>query len=599
MENHINLKLRFPIIADPAHHENFFAGAWHPYKKITVQCQTDLPASIKPVSVISENWFLISNTSPVHANEAGLIHEKPDKTGAVAFRGYILDPPIHSYSPSKEILKYWEQAYLFRHENLPYSYEYNGVFSAVCIRDAGKTLELISDAFGIGTLYYRILGDLILFATDIRYLSLYNDTPDYMAWRSLIQAGFISADRTLLISVKRAPAGHIMRFQNGKSVKYNWFDYGKLPPGTENIDNTAIAKVEDAFRTALSRCLQLNTEEFFLALSSGYDSRRILAGLIAGKIRFQAATVQIFQKNNRDLDARFSSLMAKDIGFTHRVILYENAAEYAYDDYKKRILLDAECNNSHTWAIGLMRSLPDYPIILLDGLAGDALGECGFDNIPGLHLSDEPDSILIARHTVTDAFNRILNPEKFPSVSDIRSEITDFIESLPPGMNQAELAFLLLRARRSTALCTQQMLPAGHVAVYPYMDLDYIRTALSYNPVHKFHTPFQKACLKKYWYSYYIYPGSRAIPPGMPPGNIRLSNERELAYFQQSKEVLLRNNGLPELIKLLRKTASFQLYMALQSNWIALRSTWVFKPLMDLVSHHLEKRGCWEIFSDE
>jgi len=111
-------------------------------------------------------------------------------------------------------------------------------------------------------------------------------------------------------------------------------------------------------------------------------------------------------------------------------------------------------------------------MIFLDGLGGDALGETGFDRIPHIHSSTpEFNRMLIGQAMITDAYDHILQTSKWPSATTIRAELLNYIELLPSGANQAELAFLLLRTRRTIGPWAQQMLPAGHVAVCPYLDL--------------------------------------------------------------------------------------------------------------------------------
>ena len=592
----MHLKLNWPHLPDLAYRENFYLGGWHPNPNEPITFEWTTPSvRIEPVVIQSGNWFLLSNTSTLHSHKPGLIHAIADESGnhteAVAFRGYVLAPPIHSYSSSKAILKYW----LSRN---PCEHEHNGVFSAVRIRDNGRTLELVSDAFGIAPLYYRRLGELILFSTNSRYLVAENDEPDYMAWRCLIQSGFIAADRTLSASIRRVPAGDALQFHHDSDEQCHWFNYESLPKGIQRIDDNAVAKVEQAFQNALSRCLGLKADGNILPLSSGYDSRRILAGFIKRKVPFKAATVRVYQKSHRDLDAKFASLMAKELGFPHYVVEAQNILEYVYDDYQRRVLIDAE-TDLHTWAIALMRSLPEYPTLFFDGLAGDALGEAGFDEISGLHASPELNKMLILKHTINDDYNAILSPGKWPSAKTVRDEIGSYIETLPSGINQAELAFLLFRTRRAIAPWSQQILPAGHVAVYPYLDLDYIKTTLQYCPADKLHESFQKLCLEKFWPQYSLYFGSREIPPDMQPGDPAIQDRRELECLHQLYSELKDMEGTATLKNLLTRQANIRFWIALNNDRMALITMWAFRRLLEIVSRETSKIPCWKILSEK
>lgn len=589
----MHLKFTWPRMADEFFQESFYIGGWHPGEPLKAEWAKSA-AGIVPLCFEADNWFLLSNRSPLHADTPGLIHARYDDSDhlsdAVAFRGYMLTPPIHSYSSSHAILSYWLS------DNCR-NYEYNGIFSVVCIRNSGHTLKLMTDAFGMAPLYYRTLGHAILFSTNPRYLTTRDDTPDYMAWRCLIQAEFIAADRTLTTTIKRVPPGKILyfRFPSNRPESRTWFDYGTLPEGTKRINAKAISEVEESFQEALSRCVKIKNEHFFLPLTSGYDSRRILAGLIDKKITFESATVRVFQKQYRDLDAHFASAMAKEFGFSHRVIEARDIEEYVSHDYQRRILLDTE-SYDHSWALALMHSLPQYPTTFIDGLGGDALGETGFDRISGLHIKPENDKFIIAGRVINNDFDTILHSGKWPSSSDIRRELIDYIATLGSGMNQAELAFLLLRTRRSIAIWAQQMLPAGHLVVYPYLDLDYVKTLLSYHPADKLSESFQMLCLKQYWHRYFSYPGSRAIPPDMPPGSPFFENAKKVACFQKLRHELKEHHGISLFKSLLTTKANIRFWIAKNNACMALNRMWAYKGLMELIVRETQKTTCWEIF---
>ena len=183
------------------------------------------------------------------------------------------------YSADEEILTYWRGSTSGR--------EHNGVFAAACIREDGRRLELTSDAFGMGPNPTTVFdGKLVRFATNPRYLAATGDQPDYLAWRCLIQAGFIPADRTLSAGVHRLPAGSTLTAdQSGVRVK-RWFDFESLGRGTAPVDDQAIADVEEAFQVGFDRTLQLQGASRFLPLSSGHDSRRILGKFNVQKRHF-------------------------------------------------------------------------------------------------------------------------------------------------------------------------------------------------------------------------------------------------------------------------------------------------------------------------
>ncbi len=584
----MHLTFTWPNTPDFPLRENFFLGAWHPTQVLHVDYNTP-PSTIQPAVLKATNWFLMSNTSLMHPKNPGLLHvenqtlEAPSL--AVAFRGYLVEPPIHSYSPSDNILHYWKTSTILS--------QHNGVFSAACIRGSGKVLELVCDAFGMAPLYYRALDDAIMFATNPRYLTACNDKTDYMAWRCLIQCGFLTTDRSLSEPIKRVPAGHL--FQKKGTAKWRsepWFDFKQLPLGTQKIDEHAVSQIERVFQDSLSRCLSLDIQPSFLPLSSGNDSRRILAGLFDRHVPFQAATVRIFQKGYRDLDAHFSSIMAQELGFSHRIIELGKPFNYAYDDYQKRLVLDSESSPiTHTWAVALMRALPEYPTLFFDGLAGDVLG-----NSPGiLQTFPELDKITFVYQAINSHYTKILVSSAWPSLEHLRTEFHSYIDGLPQGLYQVTLAYLLLRTRRTIAPWAQQMLPAGHVVVCPYLDLEYVRTIWKYQPAEKCRFSLQKACLAQYWPQFASYPGTKNIPPGMPTGSPVYEHERNLACFLELYRELQEQEGIVRIQSLLSRPARLGFWLALRNKRMALKTMWMFRKLMELVARDVEKIPCWEI----
>src|SRR5215470_15405175 len=377
--------------------DNFFLGAWYPQGSLRVEW-AGAPAGC--VRRQGPNWFLASAASPLHAPDTGLIHGDVGRSSGVAFRGYIL-PHLHSYSATEEVLGYWERQ--------PHP-EHNGVFSAALIGPGGNTLTLITDVLGMGPLYYRMLGGLVLFSTNPRYLATSDDRPDLVAWRSLVQCSWIVGDRSLSRDVQRVPAGHAIRFSADGQRSLPWFDFDRLPSGTRSVGPGAVGEVEEAFQQAISRCLGLGGGGSVLSLSSGFDSRRILASLVHRAVNFQAITRRVFQRDYRDLDGRFASEMARAFGFHHSVVEPGGVDQYVADDRVRRLLVDSE-TREHSWVPRLMQALPNQPSLFFDGIAGDILGNpVGWQVLTGLAIesrSPEHELEAIVAHAISPGFDAI------------------------------------------------------------------------------------------------------------------------------------------------------------------------------------------------
>jgi hypothetical protein len=539
------------------------------------------------VQRVGSNWVLASAASPLHPAGTGLVHHTADRSLAVAFRGYVL-PRLQSYSRSADVLGYWGAGGTAEH---------NGVFSAALIEGSGQTLTLITDALGVGALYYRKLGDVVVFSTNARYLATAEDRADLLAWRCLLEASWIAGDRSLSEGVRRVPAGRAVRFAGGDERSVAWFDFERLGRGERPVGPHAVGEVEDAFQQAMTRCLRLQADGVALPLSSGYDSRRILAALLRRAVDFEAVTCRVLQKEHRDLDARFAGQMAGAFGFAHTIVEPRDGEQYVADDRARRLLVDAE-TSEHTWALRVMHALPRRPSLVFDGIAGDILGDpVGWSVLVGLAVqarTPQEELESIPEYAVTGVFDTVLRREHWPEAAAVRESLRDYLRPFGARQNLGELAFLLLRQRRTIGLWSQQVLPPGHVAVCPYLDLDYLRLLLDFRSTDKHATKFQRACLREFWPELYRFPGNRDIPPDLPPGSPALAEERAVRCQAALRAEIEACGGLPWLRELFRLKGRAVLALSRGSEVLALRGAWHLNRVMELVARQLGGRGRWE-----
>lgn len=565
--------------------DNYFLGLWHPHRPIQVDWSS--PTTAPHITRHGLNWFLASAKSPLHPADTGLVHGDPTSSCAVGFRGYVF-PHLHSYSHDKDLFHYWQQHLLDQH---------NGIFSAAVIGDSGRTLTLLTDALGIGTLYYRTWGEAVLFSTNPRYLSTGDDRPDFIAWRSFLQTSWIMGDRSLSEDIRRVPAGGAVHASQEGMRVVQWFAFSHLPDGTESIGPDAVDAVEETFHQAMRRCLTIQSGKAVLPLSSGFDSRRILTGLLKAEVDFQAITCRVFQKEYRDLDATFAGAIAYDLGFPHRIVQFESLDQYVMDDEARRMLVDGE-THEHTWALRVMAALPEEPSLVFDGIGGDVLGcPVGWSVHIGLSLANQSvDEVSdIAQHGITHIFDSVLHKTHWPDTEALREELKGYLRPFCPRPNISELAFLLLRQRRGIALWSQQLLPPGHIAMYPYFDLDYLRLLLGFRSADKLTANFQRACLRKFWPDLYKYPGNRDIPADLPPGSPRIYEERARRCYRAMSETVKARGEMWLLQRLLtmkgRLTLRYSQWDSLMSN----RGMWYLSRLMELVWRHSTYKPCWHI----
>jgi hypothetical protein len=576
MTDPLRLELGWPTERIAPFREELFWGAWHPERELQISWRQ---AGAKPeVSIAAgRNWFLAGSVAP---DGRGVVHdghlwsdrtEMPSPAG-LAFRGYLLDASLHSGSPSRALLEYWADAR---------TRERNGVFAAAGIARDGTVLELVTDAFGIAPLYWRREQDgLIMFSTSPRLLRKGGDAVDGLAERVLFARGALVGDLSLLNGVARVSPGSVLRFDGAGFRSTSWFDFASLPPGDEPITEQGLALAEDVFQQAIDRCLALLPQgPHDLPLSSGDDSRRILAALQGRQVLFRAVTVRVLQKGNRDLDARFSSEMAAVLGFDHKILELPTCPVYAGDDARGRALLSSEVSE-HTWFLGLARELGGRRSLVFDGLAGDIVGNTGF-GLEELHRASEEEKLsLVARLALSDAGETHLRTDSWTPLRVARDYLTRSLEFLPSGVNRADLAFLLIRARRGTGPCTQHLLQAGQMPVYPYLDLDHVRVTLALSSIDKLQQTLQARCLQRFWPQYYAFGGSRRIPEGIPEGASGRNGALTDARVQQLQRESGGYGSLGALSERLTPRAMTIAVAALTSRRVRARTAWWLDPVL-------------------
>ncbi len=576
----LRIGFSWPRALPAAQTDNFFFGIWHPQREITVRWHGEPPAPV--ATLAGRNWALASAVSPLHAPRGALLHQTPDGDMALAFRGYVVAPPLHSYSSGSELIEYWQGD--------PWR-EHNGVFSVARITGNGAGLLLATDLLGFAPLYYMRLDGALVFATNPRWLATPGAPSDLVAWRGLLESGFLASERTLTEGVHRLPAGKALAASGGSLRLASWLELDALPKGDRRLDAAGVAEVERVFHEAMDRCLALPQLDVLLPLSSGHDSRRILSSLLGCGRPFEAVTCRVFHQG-RDLDARYAVEMARDLKLRHRVIEPAPAGQYAHDDLVRQVLTDAE-TGMHSWVPRLMASLPSSPAMLLDGIAGDILGNPGF-RIPGLYESRERDIEIILDASLPGAYERVLARAAWPDAVSVREDLRSYLLSLPQEVNLAEFAFILLRQRRTTAPWSQQLLPPGHVTVCPFLDLEYLRLLLSFVPADKHATILQRRCLAEFWPDLYRYPGTRDIPQEVRPRSARIDREMTLACASLTLAELTARDGLARLRGLLSARGKLALRASRASRQMMLHALWQLGTLEELVLRELDRQYGWE-----
>ncbi len=217
---------------------------------------------------------------------------------------------------------------------------FNGIFAFALWNSNQRRLFLARDHLGVKPLYYVVLGDRLLFSSEIKALLADSGCPkevDIQALSQLFTLRYVPSPRTLFKGIQKLPPGHRMIVQSsGIHVERYWKSTPRIR--TEVNERALIeeyqALVEDAVRLQMRSDVPVG-----LFLSSGIDSASLLAimsKLSSRPVRTFTIGFENGERTNETDDAR---QLAKMFGSDHSEMI---VGAQDYEKYYERYLWDLE-----------------------------------------------------------------------------------------------------------------------------------------------------------------------------------------------------------------------------------------------------------------
>lgn len=217
---------------------------------------------------------------------------------------------------------------------------FNGIFAFALWDTRHKQLLLARDHLGVKPLYYVIVGDRLLFASEIKSLLQYRECPrevDIEALGALFTLRYVPSPDTLFKGIKKlSPAHFLLVGSEGLELKRYWTE---TPKQLEDPDENALIEkyqslVEDAVRLQMRSDVPVG-----LFLSSGVDSSALLAimsQLVSTPVHTFTIGFEDGEESNETNDAR---AIAARFGAAHDEMVVQAKD---YEDYYERYLWDIE-----------------------------------------------------------------------------------------------------------------------------------------------------------------------------------------------------------------------------------------------------------------
>ena len=148
-----------------------------------------------------------------------------------------------------------------------------GMFAFALYDTATGELFCARDAFGIKPLYYAVEGDRILFGSEIKGLLAHPHARRSLNERRLAHwlcMEYLPDEETLFEGIRKLPAGHWLRWRNGRAERGRWFVPRFAPDAGRSLKESAEA-IEAALRESVT-AHAIADVDVGCFLSAGVDS---------------------------------------------------------------------------------------------------------------------------------------------------------------------------------------------------------------------------------------------------------------------------------------------------------------------------------------
>ena len=196
---------------------------------------------------------------------AGEIYNHRELTNRLRATGHV----FRTRSDTEAVVHAWEVRGRDALEDL------EGVFGLAVWHDTSQTLVLARDRVGVKPLYYALLPDQIVFASELKAMLVHpaiSRELDVDAISAYLTHGWVPAPQSIVRAVRKLPAGHRLVYAGGESKLEQWWDvrYG----GGASDELVGVAHLAAALDISVRQQLIADVPLGIL-LSGGMDSATV------------------------------------------------------------------------------------------------------------------------------------------------------------------------------------------------------------------------------------------------------------------------------------------------------------------------------------
>ena len=326
--------------------------------------------SINPNAVAIINSYLPAEDISRNSVFGELLSDRPVTTNAVKV---FLQGNLFGF-PSRENAEAHIRKCYAKDKSLSFLRRLNGSFNFTIYDSTTHRFFVATDKYGSRPLYVYNKNSLFVFASEVKHLlELLNLNPEvnWAGWGQYLTYRFTLGSNTFFKDVDLIDTGtfYEINIENGTIKKTKYWSYANIVVDSVASFDDKVAEGAGVFQTVFNSLgRDLSNKRTVLALSGGYDSRSIAAGLHKYSPTFDFDTVTTLHPCGPEIDIVRELVTA--LGLPNSYIQRPNNIYRKY--FTKRAYMTDCLVQEHLWALPLESTVKNYDVHI-DGIAGDII----------------------------------------------------------------------------------------------------------------------------------------------------------------------------------------------------------------------------------
>lgn len=392
-----------------------------------------------------------------------------------------------SYSAMKAILDLYHKG-----PDLDFVRELNGSFNFVILDKKKDYIFIVSDKYASRPLFASQEENAFSFSSTVSHLlTLRNEQPsvNWQGWGQYLTYRFTLGSNTFFKGIDYLDGGTIVKvcLSKFRIEKIKYWDYSDIKIDYDRSFDSKVDEGVEVFRSAFgSLGKDLENHKIVLALSGGYDSRSIAAGLCYFAKRNHFDTVTTLHTCGPEWDIVNELTQSLSI---HNIPIDRPSTIYQ-DYFLKKALLTDGLVQEHLWVMSMLDVIAQYETYV-DGIAGDIIMRS--TRVRPIHIEKRNDPLYLAKLFKKQFgydygwLKDYIDPNVWEQTAYSESWAMDEISKIEPTENRMAVFLMKNRVRNGIALAPNNII--GSVAknvILPFFNDKIVSFGLSISHEHKF-----------------------------------------------------------------------------------------------------------------